>query len=333
MTTVVREPPIVEEFPLNHKASLDCVVTTRSDGSELKVPLEVVIGDTRKPKLVAFAGVHGYEFDGLMALQDLCKEINPAKLSGTLLLIPAANPDAVQSGQRASPEDNLDLNRIFPGNPDGSISEQLAHYLFQHFVMDADMVVSFHGWPPHGITIPYVEFSDGIGSAEVNEASFKAARAAGFGIVCAFLDKRGLLLPEAVRAGVPAIEPEIGGLGISDKRRRKQCRQAMLNLMQYMKMWPGDLELEEEPIIVRDHGVISPVNGLLRHQAALNSWAEIGQVIANVVDLRGEVLAEIESPSHALVGHQRRWPVVEEGDKIATLLQEITDYSRPALAS
>lgn len=329
MVVTITEKPDFNSFPVQSKSSLDYVVATRTDGSDLAMPIEVVVGSCRDSKLVALAGVHGYEIDGIIALQDTCREIDPGRLRGTLIVVPAANPDAVRAGRRTSPEDNLDLNRIFPGKLDGSLSQRLAYHLFHDVVMAADMVVSFHGWTPDGVTVPYVEFADEIGDAETDAASLEAAKAFGFELLCAFADRPGLLLPEAVRAGIPAIEPEIGGLGVSEEDNRQRCRAALFNLMRHLEMWPGEVKRGDRPLIVREYEVVSPVDGLVRHRVTLNTWVDEGQLLAIVCDLRGLVLAEIRAPGRALVGHQRRWPAVVRGDTVATLFQEAPDYPDP----
>jgi hypothetical protein len=329
MVITITEKPDYESFPLRSKSSLEYVVATKTDGSDLVIPIEVVVGSPRDPKLVAIAGVHGDEIDGIVALQETWKEIDPAKLRGTLIVVPVANPPAVRAGRRCSPEDDLDLNRAFPGKLAGSVSQQLAHHLFHDVVMVADMVATFHGWRSNGVVIPYTEFPDGIGDPEIEAASLEAAKAFGFEVLRVTSDKPGRLLPEATRAGIPTIESEIGGLGISEEDNRQRYHAALFDLMRHLEMWPGEVKRRARSLIVRDREVNSPADGLLRHQVTLNTWVDEGQVLAIVCDLHGQFLTEIQAPNRALVATQRRWPIVVSGDRVCTLFQEIPDYPGP----
>ena len=76
------------------------------------------------------AGVHGYESPPIMASQELIQEIDKDSISGTLIIIPMANPRALYARTpNINPEDGLNLNRIFPGAPDGSITERIADFI------------------------------------------------------------------------------------------------------------------------------------------------------------------------------------------------------------
>ena len=91
-------------------------------------------------------------------LQELAREIDPRELNGTLTIVPVANPQAFYAHTRRHPVDSVgDLNRSFPGNPNGTISERLADLLFREFVLRNDYVLSLHGWGRDATVIPYVE--------------------------------------------------------------------------------------------------------------------------------------------------------------------------------
>src|SRR5687768_3199366 len=107
------------------------------NGAVVEVPVHVLVGSSHRPRLAIVGGVHGDEYDGVVAAQRLIKEPMMELLDGTLFVIPVANPPAFAMGRRHTPMDNLDLNRCFPGRPNGSITERLAHLLFD-FLRDMD---------------------------------------------------------------------------------------------------------------------------------------------------------------------------------------------------
>ena len=112
----------------------------------LAIPFHVFVGRASKPRLLLIAGVHGDEYESVAALHDIASEINPNDLSGTLIIVPVANPQAFYAGMRRNPVDLGDLNRSFPGNPEGTTSERVADLLFQNLVLGSDGVLSMHCW-------------------------------------------------------------------------------------------------------------------------------------------------------------------------------------------
>ncbi len=158
-------------------------------------------------------------------------EIEPSDLAGTLVLVPAANPPAFRAGERRNPEDSLDMNRIFPGRADGTITERLAHRLFHDVVAGADFVLSLHGWGRGALVVPYTEYPR---DSPVTQPSRAAARAFGLEWIEAFDWPPGMLVAVCARHGIPAIEPEIGGLEITVSERRALYKRCTRNLMSHL---------------------------------------------------------------------------------------------------
>lgn len=99
-----------------------------------------------KPVALIAAGVHGDEGPwGSWAIHKLLAQTPPDDLRGTLRVVPVANPLAMETDARNAPLDTLDLNRVFPGNADGSHTERLAAALVAHAVDGADVVIDIHG--------------------------------------------------------------------------------------------------------------------------------------------------------------------------------------------
>jgi len=143
-------------------------------------------------------------------------------MRGTLTIVPVANLQAFYAGTRHNPIDLTDLNRCFPGKPDGTVSERLACTLFHEFVLANDMVLSMHGWWHEAVVVPYVEYPEG--SSPVARRSREAANAAGLEYLHPYNWLPGQLAAQAVLHGVPTLEPEVGGLGIVLVQREMESR-------------------------------------------------------------------------------------------------------------
>ena len=102
--------------------------TNDSAYGTITVPV-CVINNGEGPTVTLTGGVHGDEYEGPVTLLNLAREIDPAQVNGRIIMIPCLNLPAVQSGDRCSPIDDLNLNRVFPGNANGTVTEMVAHYI------------------------------------------------------------------------------------------------------------------------------------------------------------------------------------------------------------
>lgn len=136
-------------------------VGTSSYGVELGIPLIVVNGTEDGPVLCVDAGVHGDEYDGQEAIRRVLAAIDPAGLRGTLVGIPCMNTPAFEAAARTSGLDYLNLNRIFPGDADGSYSLRLAATFVEQVVPAIDALVDLHTGGTFGEIAPLVILQGG----------------------------------------------------------------------------------------------------------------------------------------------------------------------------
>src|SRR5262245_17819492 len=121
--------PRWHDFKPGAKKSFVLEVVPRADGSPIELPVLVVRGAAAGKTLLATAGVHGDEFEGMAAIRQFYESLDPARLVGTFVAAPTANPPAYEAGLRTNPDDRQDLARVFPGDPAGTVTEQIAHTL------------------------------------------------------------------------------------------------------------------------------------------------------------------------------------------------------------
>lgn len=109
----------------------------------IPIPIAVLSGG-EGPTVLLTGGVHGDEYEGPVALSKLARRIDVAEINGRIIIIPALNYPAFQVASRVSPIDSINLNRIFPGRRDGSITEMIAHYVNTKLLPIADYLFDFH---------------------------------------------------------------------------------------------------------------------------------------------------------------------------------------------
>ncbi len=115
----------------------------RSAYGSILIPI-VAINNGKGPTALLIAGNHGDEYEGQVALGNLCRELDPKDIRGRLIILTMANLPAAMAGTRTSPIDQGNLNRSFPGDPLGTPTQMIAHYIEEELIPECDFVFDFH---------------------------------------------------------------------------------------------------------------------------------------------------------------------------------------------
>ena len=280
----------------------------------IEVPVHVLVGRNRRPRLAVVGGVHGDEYDGIRAAQRLAAEQAPEKLDGTLVVIPVANPSSFAAGQRPTAIDNVDLNRVFPGKIDGGVSERLAHTLTEAVLKHLDLIFTLHGGGAVTRLAWYLEFLDA--DSDAGRRSYAAAAAAGFSDLIAFpAETCGYLLPALGKLGVPVIEGEVGGRGELHAANVDYYLERVGDVMAHLGLMPGRLEGAARPDfkVWRNRDVMAAATGVLQRHVELQQPVAAGQRLACIVDVAGRELSEVVAPYDAVVGGFRGHSWIQAG--------------------
>jgi predicted deacylase len=180
----------------------------------LPIPIAVIAHGTG-PTVLLSAGNHGDEYEGQIALGRLIREVQPEQLRGRLIILPAANFPAARAGRRTSPIDQGNLNRSFPGDADGTVTQQIAHYIDSVLLPLADAVIDLHSG---GSSLMYVPSA--LARRGKDEAVFARSLAMlkAFGAPVSYIVRpgglwSGTLSDACAQRGIPQIGTELGGGG------------------------------------------------------------------------------------------------------------------------
>jgi predicted deacylase len=313
------EPIKLSDLPSQSRHSVDLDVVRLGDGTFLRLPINIVIGKDKGPSLALVAGVHGDEPDGVLTLMELSNDLDPAGFTGRVVLVTVANPPAFAARRRTSPLDGLDLNRIFPGNPEGSPSERLAYRLFNSVLGECDFLFSLHSWHSAGVVVPYVEFKHNIGTAR---ASLEAAKASGFDLIRVSEWAPGLMTRVVNEAGIPGMEAEIGGAGISTPENRSLYKARIISLMGHLGMVTSPKPLDPARLV--DHlDLMAPDGGVLVVTTQLGAEITAGETLAQILDLHSRQIAKVRSPCDGLVGAMCIAGSVQAGELIFRIFRDV----------
>ena len=265
--------------------------------------------------LVVTAGVHGCEYVGIEALRRLSAELNPAELSGNVILLPLANPSGFYSGARQIvPEDGINLNRAFPGDPKGSLSARLAFAIAERLYPAADFLADLHSGDCNEALRPLVFFPV-AGEPAVNQAALAAAKVLTVPYRVASTARSGLY-SWAVQTGVPALLIERGGLGLWSEEEVASCCEDIRSLLRHLGILPGENPGRKQTEITEAYYAEAESDGLWYPAAAADTHVEKDALLGRLRDFSGTVLAEIRAPFSGLVLYHSLSLGVRAGDPL-----------------
>jgi predicted deacylase len=294
-----------------------------ADG-DAQIPVSVLHGAQAGPVLALVAGTHGYEYAPITALQRVRRTLEPSRLSGTVILVHIANPPSFLGRTiYYSPVDGKNLNRVYPGRADGTISERIAHIITQEVIERADYVVDLHAGDGNEALRPYV-YMPVTGNQDLDEAAKGMAIA--FGLDHIVIDEARLRDPDdslyvdqtALTRGKPAITTETGQLGSNEEHWIKMAENGIYNLLRHLDMLDGESIPNEGVVwLTNYHVVTSPATGVFR--AAVRDGYAIaeGGLLGTLLDFFGDEIAEIRAPFAGVVNYVVATPPVSKGEPVA----------------
>jgi predicted deacylase len=288
----------------------------------VELPVVVVHGVRPGPTLCLTGGVHATEYPGQTAVRELARRLDPATLAGTVIAVPVCNmPMFAARSAFVSPIDGLNLNRVAPGRPDGTITELIAHVLFTEILGLATHHIDCHGGDLTEILWPYAAYRL-TGKREQDETGEAMARCYSPGVVALFgegtpLVPVGTVTSEAARRGIASILGECGSAGGLDPADVRTHVDGITNVMRFLGM------LEGAPVVparqrlgVAQFVVSAGRGGLLRLAVGIGETVAEGQVLGEIWDVFGDVVETLRAPARGLVRLIWTHKAVNSGDAV-----------------
>jgi predicted deacylase len=254
-------------------------VTTLASGVELRLPLHHVIGAHPGPALGITAGIHGDEYLPMEVVRQVVTGIDPSSLHGSVLAIPVMNPLAFESQTRNTPHDMVNLNRVFPGDPNGWLTEQLASVVCGHFLPRIECLIDLHC----GGAQPTVDYAYILNDEAMSRA---------FGFESLYLPPhpyQGTLTEAAVPKGIRCVVVEMGGGMLANDEYIARGLQGVHNVMKHLGMIPGEPVAPARQTVVTNMHITRPHFGGLLYPAL--KMEDIGTVVP-----KGTLLGSVVSP-------------------------------------
>lgn len=251
-----------------------------------RIPFAVIEGDKPGPILLVTAGVHGSEYTSIEAALRLAR--HPAQgLSGTILVLPILNMTAFRTRAiYVAPEDGRNPNRMFPGRPDGSFTERLAHWLVSEVYPQADAYLDLHGGDLSEALAPFSLFPAD------SEASRDLATIFGLPVAVA-AGGEGYTINAAGRLGKPSVLAEVGGNGIWTEEGVAQLSAGIERVMAHLRMTTAKPKPAPHVNIVTMWVPNAEEDGLWYPAKRIGDAVQAGETIGHIRSLFGDVIATI----------------------------------------
>lgn len=297
--------------------------------SATRIPITIVRGAAPGPTLALIGGTHGSEVAPIVALQRVRTQVDPTALRGTLLIVHVANmPSFLRRTIYYSPVDGKNLNRVYPGNPQGTVSERIAHVITTEIIARADFLVDMHAGDGNESLRPYTYWNKLGLDARVDSVAREMALAWGHDHIIIDTTRprdpaRSIYTQNTAHVrGKPALTTETGYLGMPDEEMVARNVRGAFRLMHLLGMLAGATEKVESPVWLSPYEVLtSPETGVWHSVVERGHTVSRGALIGWVGDFFGEPVAMVRAPFEGEVMYVVGTPAMNKGEPVAMVAQ------------
>lgn len=289
-----------------------------------RIPITIIRGARPGPTLALIGGTHGSEVAPIVALQRVRAMVNPAELRGTLLIVHVANmPSFLGRTIYYSPVDRKNLNRMYPGNANGTVSERIAHLITTEIIERADYLIDMHSGDGNESLRPYLYWNKLGVDARVDSLARELALAWGATHVIVDttrtrdLQKSIYTQNTAHLRGKPSLTTETGYLGLPEHEMVEQNVDGAFRLLRHLGMLPGSVPKATPVWLGRYEVLTSPETGVWHHEVQRGHTVAEGAIIGRLTDFFGDEIAVIRAPFDGEIMYVVGTPAMSKGEPVA----------------
>ena len=300
------------------------------------IPVAVIHGRAPGPVLALVAGAHGTEYASIIALEKLIGQLDPAQLSGTVIIVPLVNLASFeQKVAHVNPIDGKSMNRMYPGTMDGTQTDRASYLMTKQVVEQCDHLIDLHGGDLDESLRPYSYWTV-TGNAKQDAISREMALAFGLDHIIISADRpkdpgaSRYLENTATTRGKPSLTAEAGHAGTVETDDVNALINGCLSVMRYLKMLPGRPTMVENPVwIGRLFAVTADQGGMFYPLVKRGMYVEKGMKFGYVTDYVGRPLFDARAPESGVMLFIRAVPSLVKGDTLASIGAVVKDPGAP----
>ena len=265
----------------------------------VELPCIEATGLSDGPHLSLIAGIHGGEYSSIAAVIRFMRSLDPSALRGRITAVPVISMPSFQARTAfVVPQDGKNLNRCFPGDPDGTFSDVLAHAVFERLIAPADALLDLHGGDVFESLEPFALYDE----SAVEDRASELAISFGLPFVvrsrAADAPIEGTTSAAAAAAGVPAVIAEAGGRGLLEEEAVRLLTDGVSDALRRLDMLPGEPRPPREDMrtVGRFVWLRSTSEGWWEPAVRVGEEVAESALLGAVKNLYGDIVEEIRSP-------------------------------------
>lgn len=292
----------------------------------LSIPVAVVHGTKPGKVLALVSGAHGTEYASIIALERLIGLLDPAQVSGTVIIVPLVNvPSFEKKIAHVNPVDGKNMNRYYPGKMEGTQTERASFLITRHVVEPSDHLIDLHGGDIDESLRPYSYWTK---TANENQNAISREMVLAFGLDHIIISTERPTDPAASRylentattRGKPSITVEAGHAGTVEAEDVNALVNGCLSVLRYLKMLPGTASFIEHPVwIDKVATVASEQTGIFYPLVRRGTYVERGMKLGYITDYVGKTTFQAVAPVAGVVLFIRAVPSMTKGETVANI--------------
>jgi len=303
--------------------------------ANVMVPITTVARG-KGPTVLVLGGNHGDEYQGQIAIMNLARELRPEQITGRVILIPSLNLPAARAATRLSPLDGMNMNRAFPGDPEGAVTSQVAHYLSTVLFPMSDVVIDIHSGGRSMEFVPCAHMHL-VENRDQRARMFAAMLAwnTDFAFIYADIAGKGLLPVEAENQGKLVVTTELGGGEAIPASVHRIAQSGLRNVLIHVGLLKGREQtrasLGKAPAILtqaleREDYLLAPESGIFEIAIDLGAKVKRGQTVGFIHHLERPDRApeKIIAQTAGYLVTMRAPCLTQQGDCVAVIAQQVS---------
>ncbi len=290
------------------------------------IPVVIVRGSKPGPVLAIVSGAHGTEYASIIAVERLIAQLDPAQISGTVILVPLVNIQSFEQVVRhVNPVDNKSMNRFYPGKMDGTQTDRASALMTKQVVDQCDYLIDLHGGDLDESLRPYSYYTT-VGNEKVDHITREMALAFGLDNIIIQTDfprdpaASRYLSNTALTRGKPAAIAEAGYAGTVEPGDVDALVYGSRNIMRYLKMLSGPAPFVENPVWIEKVVTVSGDQpGIFYPLVKRGTYVAAGMKIGYVTDYFGRTIQDARAPVAGVILYVNAIPTMTKGATIANI--------------
>lgn len=292
------------------------------DGTDVSIPVTIVRGINEGETILFTAGIHCTEYTSIQTIIEIAEDINPENINGNIILVHITNITGFKASNNNSNvfEDQKNLNRVFPGKKDGSLSERIADFIFNRFLKISNYYVDMHGGDVHESLIPYVYYTGGAKS-DIVKSSMIMANMINVNYKVASIVRSQGAYNCAGEIGIPSILVERGCSGVWNKNEVFLYKKDIFNLLRGIGILEDENKFKKyNPKDIEDvKYYISKNIGCWYPQKKSGDMVILGECLGIIKDYFGKEIDVIYADFDGVILYQRCTLSINYGNELIAL--------------